>query len=308
MLLLLLLLFYFLNYILFIMKMNKILFFLINIFFVFGHNDYIHNHNHNHNHKYDIENNNKIENILYEYIKNYSKLNQGFFGAFIISTAPVPIFILLYIFNIKNIKILNIMSAFSAGALIGDVFIHNLPEINSINNETNNNINMILICLGVLFLFLSEKIMNYFNNNNNNNNIILSLFSDFLHNLTDGMAIGASFNKNLRLALTLSLSIFFHEIPHEIGDFSYLLKQKMSLNKAIFFQLVTAIGSFIGVYLSFLFGEKYSYQIISFSSGTFLYLAINIILGDLKENENLVNIFFEGIFFIFGAIVLELIL
>jgi zinc transporter ZupT len=286
------------------MKMNKFLFFLINIFFVLGHNNNnIHKHNHKHNH------NNKIENILYENIKNYSKLNQGFFGAFIISTAPVPIFILLYIFNIKNIKILNIMSAFSAGALIGDVFIHNLPEINANNNDEHNNINMILICLGILFLFFSEKIMNYFNNeNNNNNNIILSLFSDFLHNLTDGMAIGASFNKNLRLALTLSLSIFFHEIPHEIGDFSYLLKQKMSLNKAIFFQLITAIGSFIGVYLSFLFGEKYSYEIISFSPGTFLYLAINIILGDLKENESLINIFLEGIFFIFGAIVLEIIL
>ena len=290
------------------MKMNKIyMFFLINIFLILGHKN---NHYNNiHEHKHNIKNNNKIENILYEYIKNYSKLNQGYFGAFIISTAPVPIFILLYIFNIKNIKILNIMSAFSAGALIGDVFIHNLPEINSNNNDEHNNINMILICLGILFLFFSEKLMNYFNNeNNNNNNIILSLFSDFLHNLTDGMAIGASFNKNLRLALTLSLSIFFHEIPHEIGDFSYLLKQKMSLNKAIFFQLITAIGSFIGVYLSFLFGEKYSYEIISFSSGTFLYLAINIILGDLKENESLINIFLEGIFFIFGAIVLEIIL
>ena len=290
------------------MKMNKIyMFFLINIFFILGHKN---NHYNNiHEHKHNIKNNNKIENILYEYIKNYSKLNQGYFGAFIISTAPVPIFILLYIFNIKNIKILNIMSAFSAGALIGDVFIHNLPEINSNNNDEHNNINMILICLGILFLFFSEKLMNYFNNEkNNNNNIILSLFSDFLHNLTDGMAIGASFNKNLRLALTLSLSIFFHEIPHEIGDFSYLLKQKMSLNKAIFFQLITAIGSFIGVYLSFLFGEKYSYEIISFSSGTFLYLAINIILGDLKENESLLNIFLEGIFFIFGAIVLEIIL
>ena len=283
------------------------MFFLINIFLILGHKN---NHYNNiHEHKHNIKNNNKIENILYEYIKNYSKLNQGYFGAFIISTAPVPIFILLYIFNIKNIKILNIMSAFSAGALIGDVFIHNLPEINSNNNDEHNNINMILICLGILFLFFSEKLMNYFNNEkNNNNNIILSLFSDFLHNLTDGMAIGASFNKNLRLALTLSLSIFFHEIPHEIGDFSYLLKQKMSLNKAIFFQLITAIGSFIGVYLSFLFGEKYSYEIISFSSGTFLYLAINIILGDLKENESLINIFLEGIFFIFGAIVLEIIL
>ena len=55
------------------------------------------------------------------------------------------------------------------------------------------------------------------------------------------------------LGITLTLSIFFHEIPHEVGDFSYLIKQNMSVVKAFSTQIVSAIGAFIGVYLSFIF-------------------------------------------------------
>ena len=295
---------------------------------------------------------NKFELFIYEKIKSYPKLKQAYIGAFIISSAPIPIFIIIAIFNINNIKILDIMSAFAAGALIGDVFIHNLPEIshyhkhNHQNNHIKKNINSIihdlfnknelLLCFGILVLFITEKIMNYFNskiennenklekehekNNNNSHknenhshnhshnhssNITISLLGDFIHNITDGMAIGAGFNKNLKLGITLSTSIFFHEIPHEIGDFSYLLKQNMNLSSAILSQLITAIGAFFGVYISFLFGEIYSEKIISFASGAFLYLAINTIMGDLKHSKSFLNIFFEGIAFIFGVYVLD---
>jgi hypothetical protein len=87
---------------------------------------------------------NKFELFIYEKIKSYPKLKQAYIGAFIISSAPIPIFIIIAIFNIKNIKILDIMSSFAAGALIGDVFIHNLPEIlhyNHHNHEHNHEHN-----------------------------------------------------------------------------------------------------------------------------------------------------------------------
>ena len=71
--------------------------------------------------------------------------------------------------------------------------------------------------------------------------VILNLAADSLHNFTDGLAIGASFAmvKNtdtsslsfMERSTSLlssrgglaSVSVLFHEIPHEIGDFSILV-------------------------------------------------------------------------------------
>ena len=281
----------------------------------------------------DINNNHKetyIEKYITEKIKNLPKLYQANIGAAIISSAPIPIFIIIAVLNLKDIKLLNIMSSFAAGALIGDVFIHNLPEINigqeNFDHHSDHNIidilknifskNELLICWGIFFLFFFEKLISYLEyktekkdhnheHNHNHSNIIISLVGDFIHNLTDGMAIGAGFNKNIKIGVSLSLSIFFHEIPHEIGDFSYLLKQNMSITNTIISQMITALGSFFGVYLSFEFGEEYSDKIIAFASGAFLYLALNTIMGDLKHSKNFVIILLEGIAFIFGVYILD---
>ena len=313
------------------------------IIFIFSFINYSFEHGmhseENHNNQYQKY----LEKYITNKIKNLSKLQQANIGAAIISSAPIPIFILIIIFNIKNIKILDIMSSFAAGALIGDVFIHNLPEINESHshnhfhtNSSNNNIyslfynlfkqNELLICWGILTLFIFEKIISYYEHkniqkeddnhkhehkhkhNHNHSNIVISLVGDFIHNLTDGMAIGAGFNKNLKIGVSLSLSIFFHEIPHEVGDFSYLLKQNMSITNAIISQMITALGSFFGVYLSFKFGEKYSDKIISFASGAFLYLAINTIMGDLKKSNSLIHIILQAIAFVFGVSILDVLI
>ena len=286
------------------------------------------------------KNDNYLEKYIINKIQNLPKLQQANIGAAIISSAPIPIFILILIFNLKNIKILDIMSSFAAGALIGDVFIHNIPEINTPHSHShsfNYNLqhslsdkihdlllrNELLICWGILSLFLFEKIISHLEHKNHNHeikvddhhghehnhsNIVISLVGDFIHNFTDGMAIGAGFNKNLKIGVSLSLSIFFHEIPHEVGDFSYLLKQNMSITNAIVSQMITAIGSFFGVYLSFKFGEKYSDKIISFASGAFLYLGANTIMGDLKHYNSIIHILLQGIAFVFGVCILEILI
>ena len=56
----------------------------------------------------------------------------------------------------------------------------------------------------------------------------LNLLADSMHNFTDGLAIGASFSiasgtAGKGLATATVLSVLFHEIPHEIGDFSILV-------------------------------------------------------------------------------------
>lgn len=104
------------------------------------------------------------------------------------------------------------------------------------------------------------------------------------------------------------MSIFFHEIPHEVGDFSFLLKQNVGKFNALLSQIFSAFGAIIGVYLSkiyfftknFVIGDEYSLEILAFASGMFLYLAINTILGDIKEANSFFNILMEIFAFILG--------
>lgn len=230
-----------------------------------------------------------ITSYLNEKLKDLSKKEQAYVGALITSTAPFPIFFLIILFNVKNVKLLDIMSAFASGALLGDVLLHNLPEIFEAESHSDNNLNKsllseflgffrqkeALICLGVITLFSIEKIIALLlksdqskkvNQNDNHDhshdhhghthfsesrkNVIISLIGDCVHNITDGLAIGAAYSKSLKLGITLTISIFFHEIPHEVGDFSYLLKQKLSKLSALSTQIFSALGCFLGVYLS----------------------------------------------------------
>jgi zinc transporter 7 len=52
----------------------------------------------------------------------------------------------------------------------------------------------------------------------------LNLLADSMHNLTDGIAIGAAFASGKGLAVATFISVILHEVPHEIGDFSILVQ------------------------------------------------------------------------------------
>ena len=56
----------------------------------------------------------------------------------------------------------------------------------------------------------------------------LNLLADSMHNFTDGIALGASFASGKGLAYATFLSIIFHEIPHEIGDFTILVQSGLT--------------------------------------------------------------------------------
>ena len=59
----------------------------------------------------------------------------------------------------------------------------------------------------------------------------LNLVADFAHNFTDGLAIGASYLAGHNIGLVTTLTILFHEVPHEIGDFAILIQSGCSKKK-----------------------------------------------------------------------------
>lgn len=51
---------------------------------------------------------------------------------------------------------------------------------------------------------------------------VISIAGDFIHNFTDGLSIGVSYVADYKMGLITTMAMFFHEIPHEVGDFAIL--------------------------------------------------------------------------------------
>ncbi|OBZ72051.1 Histidine-rich membrane protein KE4 1 [Grifola frondosa] len=73
----------------------------------------------------------------------------------------------------------------------------------------------------------------------------LNLFGDFVHNITDGLAMAASFYSSPLIGATTTLACFAHEIPHEIADYSILVRSGFTKKQAMQSQFLTAVGAFV---------------------------------------------------------------
>jgi len=60
----------------------------------------------------------------------------------------------------------------------------------------------------------------------------LNLVADFMHNFTDGLAIGASYIAGSTIGLVTMITVLVHEVPHEIGDFAILVQAGFSKKKS----------------------------------------------------------------------------
>ncbi|KDQ57365.1 hypothetical protein JAAARDRAFT_207643 [Jaapia argillacea MUCL 33604] len=77
----------------------------------------------------------------------------------------------------------------------------------------------------------------------------LNLFGDFVHNITDGLAMAASFYSSPLIGATTTLACFAHEIPHEIADYSILVRSGFTKRQAMQSQFLTAVGAFVRTFM-----------------------------------------------------------
>ena len=120
---------------------------------------------------------------------------------------------------------------------------------------------------------------------------VLNLIADLSHNFTDGLAISASFLSSPAVGLSTTLAVLIHEVPHEIGDFAILLQAGYSLQQALWFQLVTAVGALLGVAVVWLGGSGDGQGgmdwVLPVTAGGFIYVGlVNVVPGVLKNEKD----------------------
>ncbi|CAD5230817.1 unnamed protein product [Bursaphelenchus okinawaensis] len=121
----------------------------------------------------------------------------------------------------------------------------------------------------------------------------LNLIADFMHNFTDGLAIGASFVAGEKVGIITMITVLIHEIPHEIGDFAILVQSGYSKRKAMLIQLLTAIGALAGCFIACASSDPFSLAeqaqsswVLPFTAGGFIYIAAVSVIPELLEKSS----------------------
>jgi len=179
--------------------------------------------------------------------------------------------------KLKNILLYFV--SFSAGALMGDVFIHLLPQVIRDGFTVNSSI---YILSGIVTSFIMEKIVHWrhchmpITKTHQHPFVTMNLFGDAIHNFIDGMIIAGSYLTSITLGISTTIAVVLHEIPQEIGDFGVLLHGGYSKMKALFFNFMIALTAILGTIFALSINgifERSTHFLNCFAIGTFIYIA-----------------------------------
>jgi len=189
-------------------------------------------------------------------------------------------------------KFLIYMISFAAGALLGDAFIHLLPEvIKEVGFETRISI---YVLIGIGFSFIIEKVIHWhhfhfpLSKGHAHPFAIMNLVGDGVHNFIDGLIIGASYLVSIPVGIATTIAVILHEIPQEISDFGVLLQGGFSKAKALFYNFLIALTSILGAVIALLIGknvEGLTIFLIPFAAGSFIYIASADLIPELHKQE-----------------------
>lgn len=180
--------------------------------------------------------------------------------------------------------------SFAVGGLFGDVFIHLLPE--SFEKLGANLTTSLYIILGFLIFFVLEKLIRWRHYNMHTSEehvhpvVTMNLVGDAVHNLIDGMLIGASYTVSMSIGVTTTLAIILHEIPQEIGDFGILLHGGLSVRRALAFNFLSGLIAILGAIISLTIGryvEGYTGALLPITAGGLLYVAGPDLIPELQQ-------------------------
>jgi len=215
-------------------------------------------------------------------------------GVFTLAINPV---------RLKN-WLLSLVS-FSAGALLGDVFVHILPEMALVGWPKNASL---WILAGIIIFFILEKFVFWHYSHTEHEESIhsytyLSLISDGLHNAIDGMIIAGAYLIDIKLGLATTLAVIFHEIPHEIGNFAILIHGGFSKFKALFYNFLSALTALVGaVFILIVFNnfQQSPTPLLALSAASFIYIAMSDLIPQLHKEPNKKTAAWHLLWFVFG--------
>lgn len=206
-------------------------------------------------------------------------------------------------------KYINFFISLAIGALLGDAFIHIIPE--AFKSGIGEMSASILIIVGILLFFIIEKFIHWHHHGEDCEEQgihpvgKLILFTDGFHNMIDGMIIGASFLVSIPLGIATTIAVILHEIPQEMGDFAVLIHAGYSKKKALLWNFLSALMAVLGLVIVFVFGtivQDLSLWFIPIAAGGFIYIAVADLIPELHKTVKIKHSIIQLVIILAGVL------
>ncbi|HEX2792181.1 MAG TPA: ZIP family metal transporter [Candidatus Paceibacterota bacterium] len=190
-------------------------------------------------------------------------------------------------------KYVFVLVSVAVGALLGDAFIHLIPE----SLEEIGMVSSVSYAVlgGILLFFILEKFLHWHHHQGIDADDAtlhpsgkMILVSDSLHNFIDGLIIGASYLISFEVGLATTLAVILHEIPQEIGDFGVLISAGYSKMQALWLNFLSALFAVLGTGLVFVMGSYVEGAVMwlaPIAAGGFIYVAMSDLIPELHKHE-----------------------
>jgi len=187
-------------------------------------------------------------------------------------------------------KLIIFLVAFAAGGLIGGAFLDIIPEAAEYVKDITQL--FLYVILGYMLFFILEKYLHWRHCHSAECKIhrftYLNIVGDIVHNFCDGLIIGTVFLVNIKVGIATTLAIIFHEIPHELGNFSVLVYGGFSKPKALFYNFLSSLFAIVGTIAGYYFTSKingFSAILLPAAAGGFIYIASCDLIPELHKEE-----------------------
>jgi zinc and cadmium transporter len=231
--------------------------------------------------------------------------------------------------NRRTVAVPHLVS-FAIGALLGASFLGLLPHAIESQVQIDPHEIGLTLLLGLLLFFLLEKMVlwRHCHSHHGHEHIPeldrpdhhgghhhkhqtagpLIIIGDTIHNFVDGILITAAFMTDVHLGIVTALAIAAHEIPQELGDFVILLHSGFSRSKALYFNILSSLGTVAGALLAYFMlndMQQLLPYILVVAASSFIYVAVADLIPGLharvqpKETLQQIVLITLGIVFIF---------
>lgn len=187
-------------------------------------------------------------------------------------------------------RIVMALVAMSVGALLGDAFLHLLPE--SFAAAPGSVAPSLYVLAGILGFFVMEKFLRWRHQHTLEACCPIhpvghmNLVGDALHNFVDGVLVAAGFLAGIPVGVATAVAVALHEIPQEICDFGILLHAGYGRKRALLLNLLSGATAVVGAAAALVVGsglEGFTAAVLPLTAGGFIYIAGSDLVPDLHK-------------------------